>query len=79
MFVPFLTSGMAASSKQRLINNIYRENEYCRFNVKKFIALAFISVDDVVTAFDLVAQQFDDDADDLIDYFEKTWIGPKKT
>ena len=56
----------------------YREDEYFRLNVKKLIALAFVPVDDVVTAFDLVAQQFDDDADDLIDYFEKTWIGQRK-
>ena len=56
----------------------YKEDEYFGLNVKKLIALAFIPVDDVVTAFDLVAQQFDDDTDDLIDCFEKTWIGQRK-
>ncbi|CAF5152908.1 unnamed protein product, partial [Rotaria magnacalcarata] len=33
---------------------------------------------DVTTAFDSVTEQFDDDADDLLDYFEKTWIGERK-
>ena len=56
----------------------YREDEYFRLNVEKLIVLTFVPVDDVVTAFDLVAEQFDDDTDDLIDYFEKTWIGEKK-
>ncbi|CAF4368619.1 unnamed protein product [Rotaria sp. Silwood2] len=56
----------------------YREDEYFRLNVKKLIALAFVPVGDVTTAFDLVAEQFDDDADDLLDYFEKTWIGERK-
>ncbi|CAF1988425.1 unnamed protein product [Rotaria magnacalcarata] len=33
------------------------------------------TINDIVMAFDLVAGQFDDDADDFLDYFEKTWIG----
>ncbi|CAM4928514.1 unnamed protein product [Rotaria socialis] len=34
---------------------------------------------DVIKAFDLIADDFDDDADDFLGYFEKTWIGePKK-
>ena len=56
----------------------YTEDEYFRLNVKKLIAFACVPVDDVVTAFDLVAQQFDEDTDDLIDYFKKTWIGLRK-
>ncbi|CAF2928941.1 unnamed protein product, partial [Rotaria sp. Silwood2] len=32
----------------------------------------------VTTGFDLICDQFDDDADDLLDYFEKTWIGEKR-
>ncbi|CAM4849508.1 unnamed protein product [Rotaria magnacalcarata] len=31
--------------------------------------------DQVIIGFDLICDQFDDDADDLLDYFEKTWIG----
>ena len=48
-------------------------------NVKNLIALAFVPVSDVIKGFDLVADEFDDDAEDLFGYFEKTWIGePKK-
>ena len=43
--------------------------------MKKLIALAFLPLSDVVAGFDLVAAVFDDDADDFIDYFQKTWIG----
>ena len=45
------------------------------FQLKRLVALAFLPPTDVVTGFDLVAGEFDDDADDLLDYFEKTWIG----
>ena len=48
-------------------------------SIKKLIALAFVPVLDVIKAFDLIADDFDDDADDFLGYFEKTWIGePKK-
>ncbi|CAF2052943.1 unnamed protein product [Rotaria magnacalcarata] len=56
----------------------YREDESFRLNVKKLIALAFVPVGDVIKAFGIVAELFDDDADDLLDYFEKTWIGERK-
>ncbi|CAF5025300.1 unnamed protein product, partial [Rotaria magnacalcarata] len=32
----------------------------------------------VIKAFDLIADDFDDDADDFLGYFEKTWIGESK-
>ncbi|CAF5216306.1 unnamed protein product, partial [Rotaria magnacalcarata] len=39
----------------------------------------FVPVLNVIKAFDLIADDFDDDADDFLGYFEKTWIGePKK-
>lgn len=53
----------------------YQEDEHFRLNVKMLIGLAFLPLADVVTGFDLVAGEFDDDADDLLDYFERTWIG----
>lgn len=56
----------------------YREDESFRLNVKKLIALAFVPVGDVIKAFDIVAELFDDDADDLLNYFEKTWVGERK-
>ena len=54
------------------------QDECFRLNVKKLIALAFVPLDDVTTAFQLVADQFDEDADDLLGDFEKTWIGEPK-
>ncbi|CAF4923835.1 unnamed protein product, partial [Rotaria sp. Silwood1] len=56
----------------------YKEDECFRLNVKKLIALAIVPVGEVTSAFDLIADQFDDDANDLLDYFEKTWIGEPK-
>lgn len=56
----------------------YRDDEHFHLNVKKLIALAFVPLVDVVKGFDLVAESFDDDAEDFIDYFEKVWIGEPK-
>ena len=52
----------------------YSENEYFHLNVKKLIALVVIPVDDIITAFGSIVNQFGNDADELLDYFEKTWI-----
>ena len=76
MSFSLFTGGMGQVQTNGLSTK-YRKDEYFRLNVKKLIALAFVPVDDVVTAFDLVAEQFDDDTNDLIDYFEKTWIDKK--
>ena len=58
----------------------YNVDEYFRLNTKKLIALAFVPLDQVITGFDFIVNQLDDndDADDLIDYFEKTWVGQPK-
>ncbi|CAM4830841.1 unnamed protein product [Rotaria magnacalcarata] len=57
----------------------YQEDKSFHLGIKKLIALAFVPVLDVIKAFDLIADDFDDDADDFLGYFEKTWIGePKK-
>ncbi|CAF3085956.1 unnamed protein product [Rotaria sp. Silwood2] len=53
----------------------YRADESFRLKVKKLIALAFLSVDDITTEFDLIV---DEEADDLLEYFEKTSIGEPK-
>ena len=47
------------------------------------LALAFVPVVDVIKAFELIANDLsdddDNDNDEFLDYFEKTWIGePKK-
>jgi len=49
-------------------------------NVKKLIVLTFLSLNDIIKGFDLVAAEFDDDDDNenLLNYFEKTWIGEPK-
>ncbi|CAF4780521.1 unnamed protein product [Rotaria sp. Silwood1] len=56
----------------------YREDESFRLKIKKLIALAFLPVDDITTAFNLIVDEFDEEADDLLEYFEKTWIGEPK-
>jgi len=56
----------------------YKDDECFRLNVKKLIALAFVPLGDIITGYELIVEQFDDDADDLLDYFEKTWIGERK-
>ena len=59
----------------------YNADEYFRLNIKKLIALAFVSLDQIITGFDLIVNQLDDDdANDLIGYFEKNmgWPAEKK-
>ena len=56
----------------------YKDDECFRLNVKKLIALAFVPLGDIIIGYELIVEQFDDDADDLLDYFEKTWIGERK-
>ncbi|CAF1489677.1 unnamed protein product [Rotaria magnacalcarata] len=53
----------------------YNEDEVFRLNVKQLIAIAFAPLDQIITGFDLICDQFDNDADDLLEYFEKTCIG----
>ncbi|CAF3311342.1 unnamed protein product [Rotaria socialis] len=52
----------------------YHEDENFRLNVKKLIALAFLPVPNVIADFYQIAGEFDDDSDDLLNYFEKPWI-----
>ena len=56
----------------------YSKDEYFRLNVKKFIALDVVPIDEVVTAFDLTVNRFGDNADDLLDYFAKRWMDERK-
>jgi len=56
----------------------YKEDKKFHLAVKKLIALSFVPISDLVTAFELIEPQFDDDADEFIYYMEKTWIGEKK-
>ena len=53
-----LASSMATSSSERISN----QDECFRLNVEKLITLALIPVDEVVNGFDLIPDQFEDDA-----------------
>ena len=41
------------------------------FQCNRLIALAFVPVSGVIKGFDVIADEFDDDAEDLLCYFEK--------
>ncbi|CAF4657391.1 unnamed protein product [Rotaria socialis] len=56
----------------------YNEDEVFRLNVKQLIALAFAPLDQIITSFDLICDQFDDDVDDLVEYFEKNGLVNRK-
>ncbi len=56
----------------------YQEDEDFYLDVKRLIALAFVPVVDIVKRFDLIAGEFDDAAEDFIEYFEKVRIGEPK-
>ena len=60
------------------LQNKYQEDKCFYLNVKKLLALSFVPVSDVIKAFELIVNDFDDDADDFLGYFEKTWIGEPK-
>jgi hypothetical protein len=60
------------------LQNKYVNDDVFRLNVNKLIALAFVPVDDVSKAYSSMIIEFDQDSDELLEYFEKTWIGQKK-
>ena len=61
------------------LQNKYINNDVFRLNVNKLIALAFVPVDDVSKVYSSIIIQFDQDTDELLEYFERTWIGQKKS
>jgi len=61
------------------LQNKYLNDEVFRLNVNKLIALAFVPVDDVSEIYSSMIIDFNQDADELLEYFEKTWVGEKKT
>lgn len=60
------------------LQNKYVNDDAFRLNVNKLLALAFVPVDDVSRAYSSMIVEFDQDADELLEYFEKTWVGQKK-
>ncbi|CAF1527946.1 unnamed protein product [Adineta ricciae] len=61
------------------LRNKYINDDLFRLNVHKLIALAFVPVDDVTQAYSSMIIDFDHDVDELLEYFEKTWVGQRKT
>ncbi|CAF4554718.1 unnamed protein product [Rotaria magnacalcarata] len=56
----------------------YNEDESFRLNVKQLIDLAVTPLYQIITGFDIICDQFNDDVDDLLEYFQKTCIGEPK-
>ncbi|CAF1314240.1 unnamed protein product [Rotaria sordida] len=56
----------------------YDDDDNFRLNVRKLLSLPFVPASEVIEAFELIADEFDDEADTLVEYYEKTWIGEKK-
>ena len=61
------------------MKNKYQQDMLFHLNVKKLVALSFVPVSDVIKAYELIADDFDDDAGKLLDYFEVPRIGQPKT
>ena len=82
----FLSPGCLFHFSQAVWRNIqsnglskkYNDDEAFRLNVKKSIALAFVPLPDVIKGFELVAGDLEDEAEDFLVYFEKTWVGEPK-
>ncbi|CAF1558049.1 unnamed protein product, partial [Adineta ricciae] len=48
------------------LQNKYQEDKSFHLNIKKLIALAFVPVLDVIKAYESIADDFDDDADEFL-------------
>lgn len=44
----------------------YKDDECFRLNVKKLIVLAFVPLGDIIIGYELIVEEFDADADDLL-------------
>jgi hypothetical protein len=56
----------------------YSNDDKFRMNVKKLKALAFVPVSNVIHGYSSIINDFDEEDYDLLDYFERVWIGEKK-
>jgi len=59
--------------------NKYTNDDKFRTNVKKLMGLAFVPVADVLKAYSSFINDFDDEDYPLLDYFERVWVGQKKS
>ena len=57
------------------LQNRYKEDEHFAHKVHMLAALAFVPLPDVIDAFKSVADESPHDAQEVIDYFEDTYIG----
>ena len=55
--------------------NRYQTDSVFAHNIHKFGALAFLEINDVIKGFESLSMDLDEDYQELIDYFEKTYIG----
>ena len=74
LFLPF------QSSHFRKIQSLglqvrYKDDEDFAHKVRMLAALAFVPEHDVISAFEAVSEDFPLDAQEVIDYFENTYIG----
>ena len=53
----------------------YRDDEDFAYKVRMLAVLAFVPEPDVINAFEAVSEDFPLDAQEVIDYFEDTYIG----
>ncbi|CAF1509673.1 unnamed protein product [Rotaria sordida] len=53
----------------------YQTDSVFAHNIHKFGALAFLSPNDVIKGFESLSLNLDDEYQDMIDYFEETYIG----
>ncbi|CAF1091814.1 unnamed protein product [Rotaria sordida] len=56
----------------------YIDDDKFRINVKKLMSLAFVPVNDVIKGYSLIINDFDAEDYDLLNYFERVWVGQKK-
>ncbi|CAF4631856.1 unnamed protein product, partial [Rotaria sp. Silwood2] len=61
------------------LQNKYTNDDKFRINVKKLMGLAFVPVGDVLKAYSSLINDFDDEDYLLLDYFERVWVGQKKS
>ncbi|CAF1119652.1 unnamed protein product, partial [Didymodactylos carnosus] len=55
--------------------NRYQEDVKFAHNINKIVALAFIPLCDILHAYPRLALDYDDDYQDILNYFEDTYIG----
>ena len=53
----------------------YMENEEFRTNIRMIPALAFVPLDDIIPAFEVLSQHCQGNEETLLDYFEVNYIG----